>query len=295
VNRDELFNENFRSVSGLLPDARYFQEYANLESDISFSLAHGGSQFLIPSEKVGDVGIIYPRIFAADFYTNAEGSFTSNDYHKILIEVEKKFRSQGLKKIQFRALPNYVTDTHSSWLADYKIQEIKTSVVNLENYEVSARRRRNIRKGSRLRFTPAEKDPLKIAEGWSEMLNFLQSRSLIGLSIERVKYLVITFPEHFSIATVSDEYSDIKALALVNRIGNCMRLPNYFSKTENPGAIDYLINSLIEFARTNGMVTVDLGVSTDPNTNVEVDGIIQFKSEFGAHREIIRRYSKELN
>ena len=288
----ELFTEDYKSASGTLQDARYFQEYVNSESDISFSLSLNGSQFLIPSEKMDDVGIIHPRIFAADFYTDAKGAIAASDYREILKRVEKHFISLNLKEMQFRALPEYISTAHEGWLADYKIHEIKTSVVHLGNYEVSARRRRNIRKGSQLHFNFAESDPVRIIAGWSEILNFLQSRQLFGLSPDRVNYLVNTFPDHFSIATVSDDNADIKALALVNRIGNCLRLPNYFAKPNNPGAIDFLIDSLINFASNLGMVSVDLGVSTDPNTNVEIDGIVQFKSEFGAQREIIRRYSK---
>lgn len=295
MNHSVHLTDKLESVSRILPDARYFLDYIASESDVSVNLTYNGCDFFVPAEKSGTVGVIHPRVFAADFYSTAEVELTSIDYSRILIHVEEIFRKKGLTEIQFKALPMYISESQEKWFFEYLSYETKTSVIKLDEYAPSLRRRRNIQKGSKFSFNRRVMDTSIVSKGWGDMLQFLDSRNLKGLNIERILFLVSVFPEHFSIATVVDGNNEIAALALVNQIGNCLWIPNYFSKLNFSGAIDFLLDSLIKDSIKLGLSHVDLGISTDPNTNLELSGILQFKSEFSANQEVIRRFYKSLN
>lgn len=283
-----------RSITGLLPDSRYFIDYAFLGTDISLTESYNGCDFLIPTERVGSTAVIHPRTFAGDLYSESNATLEKGDVLEIFDRLQVTFKSLGLTDLQFKGLPTYISGIHDAWLEEYSSEEIQTSVVHVDDYHVSNRRKRNIQKGSLLEFRYPVVDESEIERGWEELLKFLRSRQLNGLDVERVKYLTSTFPHNFSIAMVLDQNLEVRALAFTNQIGSCLRLPNYFSTQNSPGAIDFLIDSLIQTAKGRGLSTVDLGISTDPNTGSEVEGIVQFKSEFSATRKVIKRYSKTI-
>jgi hypothetical protein len=116
------------------------------------------------------------------------------------------------------------------------------------------------------------------------MENFLVSRQLPSLSFSRILELVTNFDQSFSLCRVTDNKSRLIGAALINKIGNCIRIPNYYGSRDDEGATDFLISNIIELAIASKIKFVDLGVSTHPQSGKEIEGIVNYKSEFSAKR-----------
>jgi hypothetical protein len=283
-----------KSITGLLPDARYFENYLNQAHDSSRVIDVDGLKIFVPAERYGDKVIIHPKIFAADFYSDNYSVFGRLEHKSIFKRVCDFFREEEVKRVEFKGIPQFISEFQVKSFEGMNKTQVLTSVVNLSNYSPSSRRKRNIKKGAALTFNPKVSNFTDVENGWNSLTAFVGSRGIEVIALQRLIFLLETFPDHFSIASASDEEGNIHALALTNKVGKCLRLPNYFSDRNYPGAIDFLIDSVIQNSIQENLESVDLGVSTDPNLEKEVEGIVGFKSEFGAKREMIYRYHFEL-
>jgi hypothetical protein len=159
-----------------------------------------------------------------------------------------------------------------------------TSVVSLENYEFSSRRIRAIKKALSRGLVFETVMPENLKTTWEYLESFLISRNLPRLPASRVLGLLTDYPDYFQLVRVVNNAADIAAVALLSSVGNTVRLPNYCGDRIHDGALDLLLSQVMVLAKSQGFAFVDLGVSTDPKTDSEVPGIVQFKSEFGATR-----------
>jgi len=106
------FPEEMKSVSGLLPDSRYFSEYFPLDTNISLLISYNGCNFLVPAERAGSTAVVHPRVFAADLYSTTDVVLADGDYMEIFMKAETEFAKHGLTELKFKAIPNYISNVH---------------------------------------------------------------------------------------------------------------------------------------------------------------------------------------
>jgi hypothetical protein len=283
-----------KSITGLLPEARYFESYLNQGNDSSRVIDMDGIKIFVPAERYDNKVVIHPKTFAADFYSDNFSTIGYVEFKSIFKRVCDLFREEGAKSIDFKGIPAFISDFQIKGLEGISKTQMRTSVVSLSNYSPSSRRKRNIKKGAGLTFNPRVSNLTEIENGWNSLTTFIGSRGLEVITIQRLNFLLETFPDRFAIATATDCEGNIHALALTHKVGECLRLPNYFSDRDYVGAIDFLIDAVIRNSIQENLEIVDLGVSTDPNLEKEIEGIVNFKAEFGAKRELIHKYHFEL-
>lgn len=249
---------------------------------------------MLPAERRGQSAIVNPRIFAVDLYSSEGVQIEAIDFSAIIEKAEKHFADMNCQDVEIRWIPAYIHNSDTSLFKGYSRISRKTSIIWTNNYRLNSNRKRNLRKAINYSFNPMETNLDRITIAWNEIHAFLRSRQLFAIDLQRVIFILSSFPQFYSLASVSDANDKIIAVALVNYVGSCMRIPNYFSNQNYPGAIDFLLDSLVKHAQQHDISVVDLGVSTDPSTGNEVPGILRFKSEFSAIREEMYVVKKNL-
>lgn len=273
-----------QSVSNLLPDFSYFDEYIKFGNTKTINFEIDSAQIMLPIEKQNNIIYSHPRIFATDFYSS------SKNIHNIpLIDLFERLRNSLTYPLVYKIMPSYIIGS-SRYLREAEIyNRYTTSVIDLENYKMNKLRLRNL-EHAKSRFVFEQVGLSDISLVWPLMQDFLATRKLSHLTTSRVYFLVEKYPHLFTVSRVLDEEGFTIAVALHNRIGPCERVPNYFGSREHKGATEMLLDGIVLNAMQANLETVDLGISMDPNTNMEVKGIVDFKASMSAQRAIFYNY-----
>lgn len=282
--------KSFVSNSGLLPDIRYFAEYSGLTNNISTEFTVNSHKIFLPIEKQHNSAVIHPRSFASDLYIENSDFAVSDPFKNILSELVGYLKHINIPELIVKPIPDYIFPTYATLFESFKKEFILTSVIHSDYFQLSNRRFRQLKNAKKEGYKVTKCSGEDIDKTWNLISGFLNSRGLFALPINRIRFLLKTYPAIFSLFQVVDNSQTIIGACLVQDIGRCRRIPNYFALKEFPGAIDLLLNEVIESAFSQKISMVDLGISSDPKTEMEIQGIVQFKSEFSAERLKINRY-----
>lgn len=263
------------------PNLSYFIDYIHLDTNESrLFVFPDEAKIVFLCEKNGNNLVSNQRSFVNSFYTSSLKS-TIESY---LPEIFEYFRKQGIKEIQIRTPPDFIQSGLT--IPEITRRELRgfTSVVQVSNHAVSNRRLRSIRKAINNGYTFEIAGLEKWQETWTFLESFLHSRNLPSIEYSRIFTLLSRFPSSFSLVRIQNTEGRLIAAALINRIGRAIRVPNYYGDRSFEGSTDLLISKIISLASEENYEFVDLGFSTDPSTGQDVQGIVDFKSEFSASR-----------
>ena len=263
------------------PRLTYFSDYMELETNASTLFKFSDdSRIVILGERMGTEFVSNPWSFVSSFYVSGLRLPLVN-YLPLVFEY---FSQEGVQKIRFRTPPNYVDNDLNLPRVSYRDTRGFTSVVKLPTSGISNRRKRLIRKASKNGYIFGESSEENWLETWEFLETFHRSRGLPSLGFERVLNLVQSFPTNFQLVRVQAADQSLIGAALLNRIAGVIRVPNYYGDKNFEGSTDFLISRIIDLALSDGYDFVDLGFSSDPTTGLEVEGIVNFKSEFSASK-----------
>lgn len=264
------------------PKLNYFNDYIHLDS-IECTLFEfiDGSKIVVLGERIGNTLVFNPRAFVNSVY--ATSLKKPLDFY--LTKIIQYIGAQGIDTIRFRTPPSFVQEGQEMPIISYRETRGFTSVVEVQDFKLSNRRKRLIEKASKVGFSFEVSSPENWEETWEFLEEFLLTRRLPSIGKNRVLNLVANFSTHFQLVRVMSSDSKVIGAALINRIGNAIRIPNYFGDKSFDGSTDFLIFKVIGMASNENYKYVDLGFSTDPTTGHDVEGIVNFKSEFSAFRQ----------
>lgn len=263
------------------PKLSYFNPY--VDNDLNFTTHFNfsnGDNVVIVGEKNGTQLICNPRSFVNSIYT----SKLSQPLETLLPLIVGYYKSELVSSIRLRNPPSYIHPTPKFFTESTMELRCTTSVVEAAAYNPSHRRMRAIRRAISNGYSFNVVEPRDYESTWTFLENFLVSRKLPALTYERVLQLLSKFNSSFSLIRVTDSESKLIAAAFANTVGDTIRLPNYYGLRDHEGSTDFLIFEIIKWATVKDIRYVDLGVSIDPSTGMEVDGIVNFKSEHSAIR-----------
>jgi hypothetical protein len=267
------------------PALNYFSEYMDCAENktIHFNFDEIDHIVIVGELRNGEL-VVTPRSFVNSLYI----SKLSQSLDEYVPHILAYYKNQEISKIRIRTAPTYIQYSEKL-IADSLLEHrCTTSIVEVINYSLSSRRSRSLKKAYMMGYQFELAGQANVIETWRFMENFLVSRQLPTLSISRILELVTDFDQSFSLCRVTDHRSRLIGAALINKIGNCIRIPNYYGSRDDEGATDFLISNIIELAIMSKMEFVDLGVSSDPLSGMEIEGIVNYKSEFSAKRFVVR-------
>lgn len=266
------------------PPLTYFSDYIELPENFTTRFHSSSNEnIIIIGELRGKELLSNPRSFVNSIYS----SDLNNSIESYFSHIVSFYQEKNITSIRFHSSPEYIQKS-PKLMSDSKMEyRCTTSVIKIDNYQPSNRRIRSIKKAKENGYKLEIAKPEDYFEVWSFLRDFLTSKKLPLLSFERVFKLVTKFPTLFTLVRVNDCDGELIAAALVNKIGDCIRLPNYCGSKMHYGATDFLISQVVEMAMEQKIQFVDLGTSTDPQTGLEIEGIVNFKSEFSAKRHIL--------
>lgn len=263
------------------PDLKYFLDYPEVLNGGSthFLFSDGAQIVLIGELREGKI-LCNPRAFVNVLYaTNLNQEMKG--YFNFILE---HFRNIGIREIQIRQIPNYISQPLRFSLNSKIVERYRTSVIDVSNFKPSKRRIRSRLKCESRGYRLQVVDESHRLETWSYIESFLVSRNLPSLGFSRIEFLLQHYKRAFKLVRVVDQEDNLVAAALLNRIGESLRIPNYCGSRDNTGATDFLIFGITDMAYENKIQYVDLGVSVDLKSGSEIAGIVNYKAEFSATR-----------
>jgi len=271
-------------ISGF-PTLNYFAEYMDCPENktIHFNF-HGIDHIVIVGELRNGELVVTPRSFVNSLYI----SKLSQPLGEFVPHILAYYKNQEISKIRIRIAPTYIQYSEKLVADSLLEHRCTTSIVEVKNYSLSSRRSRSLKKAYMMGYQFEVAGQVNVIETWRFMEKFLVSRQLPSLSLSRILELVTNFDQSFSLCRVTDNKSRLIGAALINKIGNCIRIPNYYGSRVDEGATDFLISNVIELAIGSKIEFVDLGVSSDPLSGIEIAGIVNYKSEFSAKRFVVQ-------
>jgi len=266
------------------PSLAYFSDYIESPNNFTTHFHFSSNDDVVIVGELQEKELVSnPRSFVNSIYSsNLSNSMES--YFSYIIDFYKR---KNITTIRFHSSPGYIQKSPKLVIDSKMEYRCTTSVIKVDNYQPSSRRVRSIKKAKANGYEIEITKPEDYFEVWSFLRNFLASKKLPILTFDRVLQLVTKFPMLFSLIRVNDSDGELIAAALANRIGDCIRLPNYCGSKMHYGATDFLISKVVEMAVNQKIQYVDLGTSTDPKTGLEIEGIVNYKSEFSAIRYVL--------
>ena len=263
------------------PNLNYFLDYSEILNGGSrhFSFSDGAQIVLIGELREGRI-LCNPKAFINVLYV-ANLNMDVKEYMKFILA---HLHDIGIRAIRIRQTPHFIAKPIRFSLNSDIIERCKTSVIDLSNFKPSSRRNKSRLKCEKQGFLFQEVDSHQSLETWSYLESFLISRNLPSLGFDRIDFLLRNYRDAFKLVRVIDPEGNLVAAALLNRIGDAIRIPNYCGSRDASGATDFLIFGVTDMAYENNIQFVDLGISVDPISGIEVAGIVNYKSEFSAVR-----------
>jgi hypothetical protein len=271
------------------PPIIYFDEYIKRDDDFSlaFKSTQNGKCFAaLPARKINNLLVCHPNAFFCEIYGEPELFIQEKE------QLYNVLRQNEIRGITFRKPPYSLNNLLDLANGVEESPGDTLSIIDLNNYLISEQRKRHYRKAERFgyEFFQIQSGEKTFEYCWNKMSSFLLQRGLPVLSWQRVHMLCTQLTNHFALWGVQDRAKTLVGLALTQKIGNCLRIPNYFGANEAVGATEFMLMNLMEIARDKGFEYVDLGSSRDPNTGIVMTGIIRFKLSLGARPEEVKLF-----
>lgn len=215
----------------------------------------------------------------------------------------EELRGQGIRQWVYRLPPRYQLrrscdelQTALFYLGARRLRAELSAVIPLAAPpRRSVRKRRNIRRGARLRIATVPE--------WSSFHSLLKTQLALRHGVapahtpDDMAYLQQTFPKNIETLGAYDEGRLLGGVTLFrNHYAGCTHAQYMMASPEGRerGALDYLLDYCQQKEREAGMRTFSLGVSTESEGAAINIGLQHWKEEWGAVPELHETYLIDL-
>jgi hypothetical protein len=263
----------------------YFDAYQETKVDKFLNISEAGSSLSLPFTSNGSEIVCSKRSFAGGFVSNFSNP---EEQSRFLISGFRHLKALGYKRLIHKELPEHFGPVpgFSRWLVDDKsidsISILETSIVRVSEFKLSNDHSRRLRKAQNNLLISQINDHSQIRVLWNYLADTLRERGLTFLPVDRVEWLVKSFPSRFLLFGTQSHSGEPTGTILVDSIYGVARLANYAASKvpEYAGSIQLFTDFFLKSKFAAQLKYLDFGTSTDPNSGQLVSSIVFFKRGF---------------
>lgn len=263
----------------------YFDAYRDTKVDLFLNISEAGLTLSLPFTTSGTEIISSKRSFVGGYVSNISNL---REQSRFLSMGLKKLGALGFKRLIHKELPGHFERVQG--FSRYPIKSrtidsfltLETSIVRISEFRLNSHHARRLRKAKNNLIISHITVPSQIKKHWNYLTDTLQNRGLNFLPVERVEWLIKSFPERFSLFGTQNNFGEPTGTIFVDCVYGVARLANYSASKvpEYAGSIELFADFFLDSVFSNKVNYLDFGTSTDPITGELVDSILSFKRGF---------------
>ena len=263
----------------------YFDTYQETKIDKFLNISEAGSSLSLPFTTDGSEIVCSKRSFVGGFVSNFSNL---EEQSRFLNTGFKHLKALGYKRLIHKVLPEHFEPVpgFSRWPIDAKsidsVSILETSIVGINEFKLNSNHSSRLRKAQINLSISQINDHSQIQVHWNYLADTLRGRNLSFLPVERVEWLVKSFPSRFLLFGTQNHSGEPTGTILVDSIYGVARLANYAASKvpEYAGSIELFTDFFLKSKFATQLKYLDFGTSTDPNSGQLVSSIVFFKRGF---------------